>query len=123
MSPHVQELTGKTKEKYEQLVARGTKLAQKMGTLTTKATTIKQNTSKLKASVDAFDGQWGDVVWKADGWTEACSGAATIEAGTWTVDSKGAVDIKGSTVKVQARSSGVECAGGKVKIGRHLVIS
>ena len=124
MSPHVQELTGKTKEKYERLVARGTKLAQKMTTLTTKATTIQQQASKLKAEVSVFDGQWGDVVWKADKWTEACSGAYTVDTGKWEVDSKGAVEIKGSTVKVRHSGlAGVECAGGKVKIGRHLVIS
>jgi len=122
--PDVEDLMGKVEEKYSSLIVRGTNLTEKIQSLYLKATSIKQQASQLKETVDAFNGNYGSVVWKADAWTEACKGAYTVNAGTYDVKSKGAVEIKGSEVKVTWwKSPGVVCAGGKVKIGKNLEIS
>jgi len=121
--PEVEDLMGKVEERYTSLIVRGTDLTEKIQSLFLKATSIKQQASQLKETVDVFDGTYGNVVWKADAWTEACKGAYTVNAGTWRVKSAGAVEIKGSDVKVQWwKSPGVECAGGTVKIGKNLIV-
>ena len=114
--PEVQDLIGKVSERYSSLIMRGTELTEKIADLYIKANSIKFHASEWKATVDAFNGDMENAARKANVWTEACSGAYNVRAGSYDVDSGGAIEIKGSTVKIEHwRVPGVECAGGKVK--------
>jgi hypothetical protein len=78
----------------------------------------------LEEHIGAYDGEFGDVVWKADAWTEACSGKYKIEANEFDAEASGSSKVEGSkVVAVHKGGYGIKCGGGKVKIGTHLVIS
>lgn len=86
---------------------------------------VTNHTSKvdaLRSEINTYSLEFASQKWDGTNSTVKTSGAYRVESSIFHVKATGSASIKGSNITAAAGGSTLVCAGGKVKLNKHLVV-